>query len=301
MNYQQYNWINNLSMVIYHGPNCMDGLTSAIIVWNIFGNKVKYLPYLHGMEPPNVKNEYVLILDFAFNENKLKYMINDAKELLIIDHHKTNQKNLENIPEYHKIFDMNECGASLTWKFFHPDKELSLFVKYIRDRDIWLKSLPYTDEFSSGLYHIVNEFSEYEILEKYSELAKDENIDEIISKGKIILEYNKIYRKMMLKKSSCELVKLCNNKNYMISYTEFTPILKSDIGNDLINHYQFCDFAVVPTYDIHSNCTHFSLRSSNDKIDVSEIAKLYGGGGHRNASGVTINGMHVVLGTPVIN
>jgi len=29
----------------------------------------------------------------------------------------------------------------------------------------------------------------------------------------------------------------------------------------------------------------FSLRSSDDGLDVSEIAKLFGGGGHRNAAG----------------
>lgn len=33
------------------------------------------------------------------------------------------------------------------------------------------------------------------------------------------------------------------------------------------------------------NCEVFSLRSTADGTDVSEIAKQYGGGGHKNASG----------------
>jgi hypothetical protein len=33
----------------------------------------------------------------------------------------------------------------------------------------------------------------------------------------------------------------------------------------------------------------FSLRSGNDGIDVSEVAKQYGGGGHRNASGFAVS------------
>ena len=33
----------------------------------------------------------------------------------------------------------------------------------------------------------------------------------------------------------------------------------------------------------------FSLRSSDDGADVSEVAKQYGGGGHRNASGFTVS------------
>ena len=32
----------------------------------------------------------------------------------------------------------------------------------------------------------------------------------------------------------------------------------------------------------------FSLRSSSDGVDVSEIAKQFGGGGHKNAAGFKI-------------
>jgi nanoRNase/pAp phosphatase (c-di-AMP/oligoRNAs hydrolase) len=32
----------------------------------------------------------------------------------------------------------------------------------------------------------------------------------------------------------------------------------------------------------------FSLRSTDEGLDVSEIAKQYGGGGHRNASGFRV-------------
>jgi oligoribonuclease NrnB/cAMP/cGMP phosphodiesterase (DHH superfamily) len=33
----------------------------------------------------------------------------------------------------------------------------------------------------------------------------------------------------------------------------------------------------------------FSLRSQDDGLDVSEIAKQYGGGGHKNASGFRLS------------
>jgi nanoRNase/pAp phosphatase (c-di-AMP/oligoRNAs hydrolase) len=33
----------------------------------------------------------------------------------------------------------------------------------------------------------------------------------------------------------------------------------------------------------------FSLRSNDEGVDVSEVAKQYGGGGHRNASGFTVS------------
>lgn len=44
----------------------------------------------------------------------------------------------------------------------------------------------------------------------------------------------------------------------------------------------------APICIYHGNCADgriFSLRSTDAGADVSEIAKRYGGGGHRNASG----------------
>jgi nanoRNase/pAp phosphatase (c-di-AMP/oligoRNAs hydrolase) len=38
----------------------------------------------------------------------------------------------------------------------------------------------------------------------------------------------------------------------------------------------------------------FSLRSSDDRQDVSEIAKVYGGGGHRNSAGFRVPRDHAL-------
>jgi hypothetical protein len=46
------------------------------------------------------------------------------------------------------------------------------------------------------------------------------------------------------------------------------------------------DFSAIYSINDSQNTTSFSLRSSNEHYDVSEIAKIYGGGGHRNASGL---------------
>ncbi|MNP33859.1 hypothetical protein D3C76_1271210 [compost metagenome] len=42
----------------------------------------------------------------------------------------------------------------------------------------------------------------------------------------------------------------------------------------------------------------YSLRSTDDGIDVSEIASQYGGGGHRNASGFRVSFDHCLVTTP---
>ena len=59
--------------------------------------------------------------------------------------------------------------------------------------------------------------------------------------------------------------------------------LTSDAGHLLANGEPFAAcYWDTPTGRV------FSLRSTDDGLDVSEIAKKYGGGGHRNASGFRV-------------
>jgi oligoribonuclease NrnB/cAMP/cGMP phosphodiesterase (DHH superfamily) len=51
-----------------------------------------------------------------------------------------------------------------------------------------------------------------------------------------------------------------------------------------------CDFAVIWYYDHQDRINKISLRSFHDAVDVSEIAKEFGGGGHKKAAGFQISG-----------
>ena len=50
-----------------------------------------------------------------------------------------------------------------------------------------------------------------------------------------------------------------------------------------------CDFVILWSYNHNEEQYSYSLRSKDDKIDVGEIAKIFNGGGHRNASGLRNN------------
>ena len=69
-----------------------------------------------------------------------------------------------------------------------------------------------------------------------------------------------------------------------------SPIYKSEIGDVLNNKYKnLCDFVVIYHYDEVSQQTYCSLRSQ-EPFNVSEIAKLFGGGGHKQAAGLILKG-----------
>lgn len=51
-----------------------------------------------------------------------------------------------------------------------------------------------------------------------------------------------------------------------------------------------CDFAVIWYYDHEDRINKVSLRAFHETVDVSEIAKTFGGGGHKKAAGFQISG-----------
>ena len=65
----------------------------------------------------------------------------------------------------------------------------------------------------------------------------------------------------------------------------------SEIGSRLSAD---CDFAVIWYYDHEERNIKVSLRSFHEHADVSEIAKKFGGGGHKKAAGFTLSGETIV-------
>ncbi len=80
------------------------------------------------------------------------------------------------------------------------------------------------------------------------------------------------------------------NGSYLFIVYLNTTVLKSDIGNSLINddYYKYADFACVYSINDKQNSTSFSLRSGDRNYPCCEVAKIIGGGGHRNASGASL-------------
>lgn len=280
---------DDVDIVISHYP-CCDGFTSRLACY-IFMNKyhqdksVTYINGYHNGTLPDLEqfqNKNVLICDFSYRKDFLIKMLSVVNNLLIIDHHKSAEKDLAEIDERHKIFDMNRSGAYLTWQYFFPNEPVPLLIQYVQDRDIWTKKLPNTDCFASWFYTLP--FDE----KIYSEYLDDQKLLEgIENQGKAYYELNNHYTKETVNSSSPKFSKI-GDKYYFITYVN-TNVLKSDVGSAIFQKYPLSDFSVAYSINDWNNSTSFSLRSTNDRSDVSTIAFSFGGGGHRNASGVKLN------------
>lgn len=272
--------------ILYHKA-CPDGFASAYVAWTVLGDYtetgelIKYLPVSYYDKTPNIKNGKILVCDFSFNETETKKLIKNNELYYNIDHHITAIENLKSIDHKYKYFDNNHSGAILTWKYFYPDKEPPVFLKYIEDYDLWKFDYEETRAFNAVLKEIPYKFSDW------IKFNNKEYLDNIINKGKIIIEYQNSVIKFQLK-HVCIRNQTINNKSLKIAYLN-TNFLINEIANTAVNQLD-CDFCVIYSYDEKNNFTRFSLRSCDNKEDVSNIANFLGGGGHRNASGLTKTG-----------
>lgn len=263
----------DVDLVIYH-KNCTDGFSSAFSAYKLLGNKAKYVACSHGDPPPDVAGKNVAICDFSFDNATTKELIKKAKSLVILDHHKSAVVELHDISE--AKFDMNHSGAILSWNFFHPGKEPPKFLLYVEDRDLWKWELPYSKEFSKSFDMVPFEFEEFERFED------DSVFDDAIKRGSYILAYSKTVIK-----------KICDNAvsrkiDGLSALVVNSSHWMSEIGARLSPN---CDVAIIWFWDHDKKMTTVSLRSFHDNIDVSEIAKKFGGGGHKKAAGFKLDSL----------
>lgn len=260
----------SVDLVIYHS-NCTDGFGAAYAAWKLLGDRATYHAAKHGESPPDVKGKNVVVLDFSYDNSTTKKLMKEAKGLLIIDHHKSA------VVELHDVsctrFDMNHSGAMLSWKFFHPGKEAPRMIKFIEDRDLWKWEIPYSKEFSAAFDMVPYDFDEFD---KYLD---DSAVDNAQERGAYILAYSKtviskIAKQAVPRKMGGKDVLVVNSSHWM-----------SEIGAALSPK---CDYAVIWYYDHETRQVKVSLRAHHEDSDVSEIAKRYGGGGHRKAAGFNL-------------
>ncbi len=266
----------SIDCVIYHA-NCSDGFGSAFSAWKLLGNKAEYHPAVHGDPPPDVTGKTVAILDFSYDNETIKGMIEQAENLIIIDHHKSAMVELHDITN--TKFDLSHSGAILSWNFFHPGKEPPKFLRYIEDRDLWSWTLPYSREFSAAFDMVPFEF------EAFTEFEDDSTFDDACKRGAYILAYSKTVIK---KVSDQATLRTWNGKKiYIVNASHWM----SEIGNRLAPD---CDFVVIWYFDHDRAEYRVSLRAFHEDTDVSEIAKKFGGGGHKKAAGFsTPKGTHM--------
>src|SRR5947207_1434720 len=101
---------DEIEMVIYHGE-CSDGYTSAYCAFDYFSKKgeeknIKYYGASFYSPPPlkEATGKCVLMCDFSYKKNDLMKLVAVTKKFLILDHHKSAEEDLKDLPDNLKVF-----------------------------------------------------------------------------------------------------------------------------------------------------------------------------------------------------
>lgn len=283
---------------IHHFP-CDDGFTAAWVVhrrWpetEFRGTNYDRVPPIHDLHGKNV-----LIVDFSFSQAVMCQIGEVAKSVVVLDHHKTAQEALSSFkgggqirPEDVELlcaqaqtetgypiicwFDMEQSGAMLAWKFVFTDGA-PRFVEMIQDRDLWRMVLPGTRAFSMYLRSWPMTFDAWDSVYNTEQMSPDA----------MMIEAHAIER--FFDRKMDEVI-AAGVRTMVVGGVVGVPVanvpwfMASDMGHRLLMEFPDAPFAAA-YYESTEN-RGWSLRSESSRTDVSEIAKLYGGGGHRNAAG----------------
>lgn len=263
-------------LCIYHG-GCTDGFGAAWAVHHGLkdsGKEVEFYAGVHGDPPPPCKGMDVIIVDFSYKRDVMMQLIAEANSVTVIDHHKTAEAEimpLINQSMISGVFDMDKSGARLAWEWFNRGKKAPGLILHIEDRDLWRFELPNTREIITALFTYEFDFDLWDKLNEDLDRLRDEGI--ILSK-KHLDDVNSAIKSSSYRAKIADVSVPVLNAPYSWA---------SDAGNIMSVGEPF---AMI--YTIKGDKVVCSLRSQEDGMDVSEIAKSYGGGGHKCAAGFSM-------------
>ncbi len=239
----------------------------------------------------------VLMVDFSYKRPVLEKMMSYARDITILDHHKTAQADLETYAIFNPVtaanidevlaatqpglgpiraeFDMNRSGAMMAWQFLFPDSLIPMFIELIQDRDLWkFKFGEDTKKFSAALRTYPMDFKVWDkLIAGWGGLVSD---------GESILRaHNANIAKFLAD------VYEDNIGGHRVPVVNVPYHYASDTAHAMLQKFPDAPFTAC-WFRRGDGMIQYSLRSEDSRMDVSEIAKKFGGGGHRNAAGYQV-------------
>ena len=264
-------------VIIYH-KNCEDGFGAAYAAWKKFGDTAEYIPAGYGDDvAKELEGKEVYLLDFCYEiPGAMERLARETKRLVVLDHHKSSEDLVLNAPNH--VYDLDRSGATIAWSYFHPNTKMPRLMHYLEDGDLYRHALPETSDVFSYLLVQPYDFEVWDTIKKH--LDSDTENAQILAKAAI---YNEYFEK--LAHVCVKAAKKVHFEGYDCHFATTLPsiTMRSYVANQL--YTKLPPIALVVT--AHPDGVGVSIRS-NGSVDVSTIAKKYGGGGHPASSGFFI-------------
>ncbi|QDF28951.1 DHHA1 domain-containing protein [Halarcobacter anaerophilus] len=287
-----------MEIIVYH-KNCMDGLASAFIAKDAllkkaiaheediltvplqYGDEDKFFEDLAALIEQREKKLNVYFVDFSFKRDNMTKLLNisSIEKVTVIDHHKTAFSELCDLnydfKNFEFIYDESKSGAGLCYDYFESNLNKKMFA-YIEDRDLWNWKLLNSKEINAYL----QTFIEPNDIDSFNTEYENFDYNYSLDIGKALIK-----KQEQQVKSKTKKVNTIKIQHVEFNYVNATENI-SEIGNEICNKYQTPALVFFVNDKKEYVC---SLRSLDNLADVSEVAKSFGGGGHRNAAGFTLS------------
>lgn len=262
-----------------------DGVTPIILSKLVF-EEFDYILSENKDVNDNVKNnldkyDFIYVVDLNISEELADFIEENYKEkIMIIDHHLS----CNNMNKY-SFIEVNaegkESGTSLYYKYLLNNynnnllnrESTKMLVEHVRTMDIYDFSKTSKEE-AEKLEMIFKIYGKDRFIDKFYNVIINDL--ELYSKEDLnLVELEKERIKRYIEEKEFMEISLDNKRVGVV----FAERYISELGNYLINKYDYLDYIVLINMD-----KKISYRG-NGKVDLSVIAKKFGGGGHVNAAG----------------
>ena len=283
---------------IYHNAD-PDGIFSGAIVLNNHPDAVM-IGYNYEAEVQHIIDEcagaLVYMVDISFDDwGKMQELCDVSEKFIWIDHHITAFEKYRNTSlvvnsKFHCHFSNENLGACIgVWKYFYSSL-VPLCINLVAQYDTWQSYgsdywntyiLPF--RYASGMMKDPKEALETYYNFRYPMCEDVAHIE--LKKGRAIAQYIESQNEILAHS------KLCFNASF-VSFTKgiyHVLVVNMSLMGDMFKSRDMSgyDFTVGFMYN-KSEGWKISLRSTGKDIDLGEIAKQYGGGGHKNAAGFKV-------------
>jgi len=271
--------------ICFYHAGCPDGFGAAWSTWRSWKDEGRYVPrgHDHSIEVSEYADAWVAYVDIAPDNEELLGLAAVAAQVTILDHHvsardrylsDTAVVNRVEALGHEVVFDMQQSGAMLAWNYFSEGAPAPELLRYVEDQDLWNWQLPDSAEVNAAIAAYPRRF------EVWDELSQ-RPIAELVSEGRSIVRANRMEVERMLPSAH----RLSVDGKYVEAVN--ATHVRSAIGHELAERKAY-GLAWSCVYRITRDQVHATLYSIGD-VDVAATAAIYGGGGHRNASGFSVS------------
>lgn len=270
--------IRDFDLVAFHSidgyQHCDDGFAAAYAIWSHIQDEIQYYPATYDMSPnmEQFKGKNVLFVDCSYKRPIMEQLEKICAKIVVLEHHPSAKKELGDKAYFY--YTSEHSGCVLTWHTFFAEEPVPLLLRYIEENDIWQFKTEGVQQILAKLRSLPQDFNVWKDFE--ISLTNPKIWQSYHEQGLAILENRKRITQQLLKTAHWLEI-----GGYRIRAVNCSMAFVAPVANALLNYNHFgCAYFIN-----HAGRVLFNLRSREDKIDVGELARGLGGGGHRNASG----------------